>query len=321
MKKIAILVPRGAAAVGCIEGSYIGFARANEVLASKGRPPLFEMKLIGLTTEPQSYDRFISITPDLTIHDEYQFDLIIIPAVNGEWNEVISINREFFPWIVEQYKNGAEVASLCVGTFLLASTGLLEGRKCSTHWMAQNDFRRMFPNVELVSEKVITDERGVYSSGGANSFWNLIIYLIDKFAGRDIAIACAKIYEIEIDRQTQSPFVIFAGQKDHEDEPIKQAQSFIENNYSKKITIEELAERAAMGRRTFERRFKKATSNTVIEYMQRVKIEAAKKSLEHNRKQVAEVMYDVGYTDTKAFRTTFKKITGLSPIDYRNRYA
>ncbi|SRR5581483_6039612 len=321
MKNIAILVPRGAAAVGCIEGSYIGFARANEVLAGKGKPALFEMKLVGLTKEPVTYDRFISIAPDFSIADEYKPDLIIIPAVNGEWNEVISLNREFFPWIVEQYKNGAEVASLCVGTFLLASTGLLEGRKCSTHWMAQNDFRRMFPDVELVSEKVITDERGVYSSGGANSFWNLIIYLIDKFAGRDIAIACAKIYEIEIDRQTQSPFVIFAGQKDHEDEPIKEAQSYIENNYQKKLTIEELAERAAMGRRTFERRFKKATSNTVIEYMQRVKIEAAKKSLEHNRKQVAEVMYDVGYTDTKAFRTTFKKITGLSPIDYRNKYA
>jgi transcriptional regulator GlxA family with amidase domain len=178
----------------------------------------------------------------------------------------------------------------------------------------------MFPDVNLVSEKIITDERGIYSSGGANSFWNLIMYLIDKFAGRDVAIAYAKIYEIELDRDTQSPFIMFSGQKDHEDEPIKEAQSFIESNFQKKITIDELAAMSAMGRRTFERRFKKATSNTVVEYMQRVKIEAAKKSLEHNRKNVSEVMYDVGYSDTKAFRTTFKKITGLSPIDYRNKY-
>ncbi len=321
MKKIAILVPRGAASVGCIEGSYIGFTRANEVLAGVGRPPIFELKLIGLTQEPQAYDRFISIKPDFTIHDDYAADLVIIPAVNGEWNDVIALNREFFPWIVDQYKRGAEVASLCVGTFLLAATGLLEGKKCATHWMFQNDFRKLFPDINLVSEKIITDERGVYSSGGANSFWNLVIYLIEKYAGREVAVTCAKIYEIEIDRDTQSPFTIFAGQKDHEDDPIKEAQAFIESNYEKRITVEQLAEMVAMGRRTFERRFKKATSNTVVEYVQRVKIEAAKKSLEHNRKQVAEVMYDVGYTDTKAFRTTFKKITGLSPLDYRNKYA
>ncbi len=321
MKNIAILAPRGAASVGCIEGSYIGFSRANEVLASMGKPPIFDMRMVGITGDAQTYDRFISIQPDLTITDEYKADLIIIPAVNGEMNEVIAANRVFFPWIVEQYKNGAEVASLCVGAFLLAATGLVDGKKCATHWLSQNDFRKMFPDVNLVSEKIITDERGVYSSGGANSFWNLVIYLIEKYAGRDVAITCAKIYEIEIDRDTQAPFIMFTGQKDHEDEPIKSAQAFIETNFKKKITVEELAERCAMGRRTFERRFKKATSNTVVEYLQRVKIEAAKKSLEHNRKQVSEVMYDVGYTDTKAFRTTFKKITGLSPIDYRNKYA
>ncbi|MDP4237582.1 MAG: helix-turn-helix domain-containing protein, partial [Bacteroidota bacterium] len=215
---------------------------------------------------------------------------------------------------------GAEVASLCVGTFLLASTGLLNGKKCSTHWLSAEDFKRMFPDANLLSEKIITDEQGVYSSGGANSFWNLVIYLIEKYAGRDVAILCAKIYEIEIERASQSPFIIFSAQKDHEDDPIKEAQVYIENNFYKKITVEQLASMSAMGRRTFERRFKKATSNTVVEYMQRVKIEAAKKSLEAGRKNVNEVMYDVGYSDNKAFRTTFKKITGLSPLDYRNKY-
>lgn len=321
MKKIAILVPQGAASVGCIEGSYIGFSRANEVLTQMGRLPLFDIQLIGLTLEAQRYDRFISIQPDRTIGDSYQADLVIIPAVNGVWDEVVKVNEKFFPWITNQYKNGAEVASLCVGAFLLAATGLLDGRKAATHWIGHNDFRKMFPNVELVAEGIITDERGVYSSGGAVSFWNLIIYLIDKYAGRDVAIACAKIYEIEIDRNSQSPFIMFSGQKDHEDDPIKEVQVFIENNFQKKITVEQLAAMSAMTRRTFERRFKKATSNTVVEYLQRVKIEAAKRSLEHNRKNVNEVMYDVGYTDTKAFRTTFKKITGLSPIDYRNKYA
>ncbi|MFI5263675.1 MAG: GlxA family transcriptional regulator [Candidatus Kapaibacterium sp.] len=320
MKNISILVPRGAAALGCIEGSFIGFNRANEVLIGFGKQPLFKVQLVGLSNEPQTYDKFFTVTPDLAINEVKKTDLIIIPAVNGDMNEVIALNKDFFPWIVDQHEKGAEVASLCVGTFLLASTGLLEGKKCSTHWLGEKDFRKMFPDVNLVSDKIITDEQGIYSSGGANSFWNLIIYLIEKYAGRDVSILCAKIYEIEIERSSQSPFIIFSSQKDHEDEQVKEAQVFIENNFYKKITVEQLAAMTAMGRRTFERRFKKATSNTVIEYMQRVKIEAAKKSLESSKKNVNEVMYDVGYSDNKAFRTTFKKITGLSPLDYKNKY-
>jgi len=289
-------------------------------MVGMGKKPLFEMQFVGLTTESQVYDRSFSVRPDVTIHDARKSDLIIIPAVNGETEKVIEANKDFFPFINEQYKQGAEVASLCVGAFLLASTGLLEGKQCATHWMAQNEFRKMFPGVNLVSDKIITDEKGVYSSGGATSFWNLIIYIIDKYAGRDVAIACAKIYEIEIDRVSQSPFIMFSGQRDHEDDSIREAQSFIEQNFQKRITVEQLAAMTAMGRRTFERRFKKATSNTVVEYLQRVKIEAAKKGLEANRKNVNEVMYEVGYSDAKAFRNTFKKITGLSPIDYRNKY-
>lgn len=320
MKNVSILVPRGAAALGCIEGSFIAFSRANEILVNSGKTPLFSVQLVGMDYEPQVYDRLFTVRPDYSINDIKKTDLIIIPAVNGNMKDVIEINKAFFPWIVEQHKNGAEVASLCVGTFLLAATGLLEGKRCSTHWLGEHDFRAMFPDVELVSDKIITDDRGVYSSGGANSFWNLLIYIIEKYAGREVAITAAKIYEIEIERGSQSPFTIFSGQKGHEDEPIKEAQVFIENNFAKKITVEQLATMAAMGRRTFERRFKKATSNTVVEYLQRVKIEAAKKSLEGGRKNVNEIMYDVGYSDTKAFRTTFKKLTGLSPIDYKQKY-
>jgi transcriptional regulator GlxA family with amidase domain len=320
MKHVSILVPHGAVALGCIEGSFIGFRRANEVLENMGRAPLFDVHLVGITKEPQVYDKLFTVYPDATVNDVTKTDLIIIPAVNGNKHDVIEQNKGFFPWIRERHEDGAEVASLCVGTFLLAATGLLKGKKCSTHWLATQEFREMFPDVQLVSERIITDDEGIYSSGGANSFWNLVIYLIDKYAGRDVAIVCAKIYEIEIERSSQSPFIIFSGQHEHDDDAVKEAQSYIETNYNKKITVEELAALTAMGRRTFERRFKKATSNTVVEYLQRVKIEAAKKELELGRKQVSEIMYDIGYTDTKAFRTTFKKLTGLSPIDYRNKY-
>jgi transcriptional regulator GlxA family with amidase domain len=186
--------------------------------------------------------------------------------------------------------------------------------------MAVNTFKEMFPDVHLVSEKIITDEDGIYSSGGANSFWNLLLYLLEKYTDREMAILFSKYYAIEIDRFSQSPFIMFQGQKDHADDVIKKAQNFIEHNFQERITVEQLASMLALGRRNLERRFKKATSNSIIEYMQRVKIEAAKKSLETSSENVNEVMYRVGYTDSKAFRNTFKRYTGLSPIQYRSKY-
>src|SRR5690606_30152942 len=243
-----------------------------------------------------------------------------IPAIDGDLKSGLEENKELVPWIEQQYKEGAEVASLCVGAFLLASTGLMKGRKCATHCVAANEFRKMFPEVTLVTERVVTDENGIYTSGGAYSYLTLVLYLIEKYAGRAAAVFCAKIFAIDIDRDSQSPFMMFSGQKDHEDEAIKKAQKFIEENFHQKITVDELASMFSLSRRNLERRFKKATSNTVVEYIQRVKIEAAKMSLESSQENVNEVMYKVGYTDTKAFRTTFKKITGISPIQYRAKY-
>src|SRR5204863_9656657 len=177
--------------------------------------------------------------------------------------------------IVDRYNGGAEVASLCIGAFLLADTGLLSGKKCSTHWNAANQFREMFPDVELVDGSIITEEKGIYSSGGANSYWSLLLYMVEKYTDRDTAILASKFFAVDIDRDSQAAFMMFEGQKNHEDAEILKAQEFIEENFQEKITVNELADKHAIGRRSFERRFKKATNNTVVEYMQRVKIEAA----------------------------------------------
>lgn len=321
MKHISILVPQGAVALSCIEGSFILFNKVNEFLNTAGKKPLFQVQLVGLNSGEQVYDRLFKVTPDITINQLKKTDLIIIPAVNGNMNEVIEVNKKFLPWINKQHQQGAEVASLCVGAFILAATGLLKEKKCSTHWSMADAFKQLFPEVELVSDKIITDEKGIYSSGGANSFWNLLLYILEKYTSREMAILFSKYYEIEIDRFSQSQFIMFNGQNTHNDEHVKKAQAFIEKNVADKISVEDLAAKFAIGRRNFERRFKKATNNTPIEYIQRVRIEAAKKSLEASRKNVTEVMYDVGYSDTKAFRSVFKKITGLSPIDYRNKYS
>lgn len=320
MRHVSILVPKGAAALGCIEGSFILFTKTNDFLAARGRPPQFAVQLVGLTGDAQVYDRLFSVRPDVTIDKIRKTDLIIIPAVNGNPDDVIAMNKGFFPWIVRQYQSGAEIASLCVGAFLLAATGLMKGKHCATHWMSANDFRKRFPEVNLVSESIITDENGIYTSGGAHSFWNLLLYMLEKYTDREIAVYASKFYEIEIDRNKQSPFLIFNGQKDHGDDVVKKAQELIESGYRERITVDHLCDTLAVGRRSLERRFKQATGNTVSEYIQRVRIEAAKKNLETGRKNVNEAMYEAGYSDTKAFREVFKKIAGMSPLDYRTRY-
>lgn len=319
MKHISILVPQGAI-LGSVEGPRQVLTEVNKLLKSKGSPAMFNVQLVGLDREVTVAGGIYTVKTDLLTHEVAHTDLIIIPALDGDMGKTLDANRDFIPWIIRQYQAGAEVASLCVGAFLLATTGLVNGRKCATHWMAAHDFRRMFPEVELVQDRIITDELGIYSSGGAFSYLNLILYLIEKYVGRDVAVFMSKAFQIDIERRSQSPFVIFNGQKDHEDAEIKAAQEFIEQNYQERITVEELADRLALSRRNLERRFKKATANSIVEYIQRVKIEAAKMSLESSRENVNEVMYNVGYTDPKAFRTTFKKITGLSPVQYRQKY-
>lgn len=319
MKHISILIPRGAI-LGSLEGSRQLFSQVNEFFKAKGAPPLFKVQLVGLSKETPVSGGLFTVNSNAVLEEVKKTDLIIIPALDGDLNEAIEKNRDFIPWIIQQYNSGAEVASLCLGAFLLASTGLVNGRKCATHWMAENAFRQLFPEVNLVTQKIITDELGIYSSGGAFSYLNLILYLIEKYAGRDIAVLSAKVFAIELDRDSQLSFTIFQGQKGHDDESVKKAQEFIEKNYQDKISVEQLTSMLALGRRSFERRFKKATANTVAEYIQRVKIEAAKMNLESTRENVNEAMYKVGYTDPKAFRVTFKRITGLSPIEYRNKY-
>ncbi|MEO6850644.1 MAG: helix-turn-helix domain-containing protein, partial [Mucilaginibacter sp.] len=258
------------------------------------------------------------IKTDAHISEIHKTKLIIIPSARPP--ESTANNHVMVDWIAQRYKAGADVASMCSGAFILAATGILDGKSCSTHWSLADEFRTMYPKVNLRPDQLITEENGVYTNGGAYSFLNLVIYLVEKYYSRQTAIYCSKCFQIELDRNSQSVFSIFTGQKQHGDEMVQQAQEFIENNIEGKIFVEDLSSKFAVGRRNFDRRFIKATGNTPIEYAQRVKIETAKKALENTRKTVNEVMYEVGYNDVKAFREVFRKITGMAPLAYRARY-
>lgn len=319
MKNVAILVPESSVMQAIADPRYL-FTAVNQFLTASGKQPLFNVQLVGATKEVKLADGVFTVTTDKRLDEVAQSDLVVVPALFGDMQQAIKANEALKPWIVEQYRRGAEVASLCVGAFLLASTGLLDGKKCSTHWGFTNEFRQLFPLVEVVDGSIVTEESRVYSSGGANSYWNLLLHLVEKYTDRETAILASKYFAVDIDRDSQAAFAMFKGQKEHSDELVRKAQEYIEANFQEKFTVEQLADMFAVGRRSFERRFRQATSNSVVEYIQRVKIEAAKRSFESSRKNISEVMFDVGYTDTKAFRVVFRRITGLTPIEYRNKY-
>ena len=321
MKHLTIIVPNGEGNnLSSIVGGYKIFTRANAYWKETKRKELFTIQLAGISKEVKFYDGLFTVKPHTHISSITKTNLIIIPSLNHNYQKAVKGNQLLIDWIEQQYKQGAEIASICTGAFMLASSGLLDGKSCSTHWAAADNFRTMFPKVNLQTDQLITDENGIYTNGGAYSFLNLIIYLIEKYYDRQTAIFCSKVFQIEMDRNSQSAFTIFTGQKLHGDEMIQQAQCYIESKLHEKISVEHLSSRFAVGRRNFDRRFIKATGNTPVEYSQRLKIESAKKALETSRKTINEVMYEVGYSDVKAFREVFRKITGMSPLEYRGRY-
>ena len=323
MKHLSILVPQGHLILDTIVGTLNLFRMANNYSKRIGKTQndVFEIDLIGLSKAPITCHQLFQVTPTKTIEEVKQTDLIIISSITGNIDKALEKNDAFIQWIKEmRVKYDVEVASLCRSAFILAETGLLNGKSCTTHWAVHQKFKKDYSNIQLQPSEIICEDKGIYSSGGAYSFLNLVIYLIEKYYGREVAIWCSKMAEIDFDRINQNQFVIFNGQKEHTDDTIKQIQTYIEGNYEEKISVEGLAKKFAISSRNFIRRFKKATQNTPFEYIQRVRVEVAKKSFESSTLSINQVMYNVGYNDEKAFRKTFKKYTGLSPLEYRRKY-
>lgn len=320
MKHVSILLLEQVNLAG-LDNARQGLLEANQFLLQKGMDPLFEVEVVGVQNCVTVNKGLFSIKAQKQISHLVETDLIIIPPVQSPLEDALGKNMAFIPWIRSQRQKGAEIVSLCMGAFILARTGLLDDRDCVTHWKAGDAFKSLFPKVNLVSEKILTDHDGLYTGGGAFSSVNLILYLIEKMIGHECAVYCSKIFQVDLGRQTQSPFIIFKGQRNHSDELVIQVQQYIESNYAGKLSIEAICEVFNLNRRTFERRFKKATANSPIEYVQRVRMEAAKKLLEEGFKTVSEIVFEVGYTDMKAFRDVFKKVTGTTPLDYKSKFS
>jgi transcriptional regulator GlxA family with amidase domain len=319
MKQVTFLIADGVLKPSSLFNTIEVFEKANEYLEQITSRCHYDIRLAGTNLQQPLMNGLFSLqVAPLQATDKA--GLIILPSFAEQDDYAIRKNRVVLDWIIGQYNAGAEVASLCTGTFLLAATGLLEGKPCATHWKAEAYFRRLFPELDLHTNKILTDQQGVYTAGGAISSLNLALYLVEKYSGREAALYCARVLQIDIDRDSQSPFIMFEGAKDHKDDPIRHMQEFIEQHLGNRLTVDQLAAHCSMDRINFTRRFKKATQLSPADYVQRIKVEGAKRLFESTHKQINEVMYEVGYADAKAFRQTFKKIAGMTPGDYRNKY-
>lgn len=321
MKHISILIPKGQYSIVNIAGTFQILNWANDRYAQQTRKRFFAIDLVGFDQPSKDTNGFYSIMPSKTIEQVTKTDLIIVPAVHEDHKKAIEMNREALQWLKKLHRAGTEIAAFCIGTYLLAATGLLNGKSCSTHWGEAVQLQEMFPEIKVQSEKIITDCEGLYTCGGAYAFTNLAVYLIEKYGGRELAIMTAKAFMVDMNKNDQSPFMIFIGQKNHDDTLVKEIQQKIEQDYDQKLNVASLAQEKATNRRTLERRFRAATGNSVIEYLQRVRVESAKKVLEKEISNVTDAMLQAGYNNMKAFREVFKKYVGISPAEYRKRFS
>jgi len=322
MKKVAIL-----AAENCVLSTI---ASPMDMLLQAGRlwniamgekpDPLFEVKIVTTDGQPITALNNIPVIPACAMGDITEVDLIIVPS-QGFFFEVESdAHKQRVAWLTEWYANGADLASICAGAFTLASTGLLDGRMATTHWALANQFRKLFPAVDLRADLMVTEEDRLFCGGGITADMDLSLYLIEKYYGRERALQGAKCMLVDLDRKSQAPFAVFIPNKEHTDEQILYAQKWIEENYKNSFTIESLATKVGMSRRQFNRRFKSASGETALKFLQHVRVDASKVLLVTTREPFDEIAPMVGYENVSFFRKVFKKSVGLTPLEFRRKF-
>jgi len=282
--------------------------------------PFFETELVGIKSRKvRSSDRF-SIDCHITLDRLAKTDILLIPALEFDVERKLERNKAAIPHLLRLFKKGAELGSMCTGTFMLAATGLLKNRSATTHWYMASAFRAMFPDVKLEDHKVIVDENGIFSGGGATSSMNLGLYLTEKYCGKETANMATRMLLLDKDSASQARFSMFIPQTQHKDEAILKAQRAIERDAGEKPTVEGLAGMVHLSKRSFIRRFKAATGNTPIEYIQRMNVEKAKRQLENSKDSIEQIIYSLGYNDIHSFRKVFTRYTDLTLKEYRGRY-
>lgn len=280
--------------------------------------PYFEITIASPNGEPIRSVNNIHIQPHCGIADIERTDLIIISSTTYV-DRILEKNPEIVPWLRACHATGAHLASICTGAFLLAETGLLDGRSATLHWGFAETFRKRYPRVNLEQDRIFVDQGRLYCSAGVSAGLDLTLYLVEKFCGRRAAIESAKTMLLDMDREKQTPYESFMAPLDHGDPLIAKAQGWMARHRAEPIDYERLARKFDISRRSLERRFKRAVGLTPLGYLQKLRVEYAQRLLEEGTRTFNEITYLVGYEDVSFFRKVFIRLTGLRPKEYQRR--
>lgn len=310
----------------CAVSSIAGFVDALSIAnlwrqhLQQGDGPFFQTEVVTLDGRPVTANGGLTIDPVKSLDQVGKTDLVLLPSFLMPFDLQNRRIKTICRWVRERYQGGGEIACTCTGTFLLAETGLLDGRVATTNWQFAALFRQQYPMVDLQIDRMFTEDRGLYCTGAATAFMDLCLHLIEKYGSPERASWCARALLVDTDRKSQAPYVIQNFRKSHGDKQIFQAQQWMERNLHTRFAIDAVAEAAGLSPRHFKRRFKTATGESPISYLQRLRIESAKRYLEKTRDSVGEITWKVGYEDINSFRRLFIKHTGLSPKHYRHKF-
>ena len=289
-------------------------------LHGQEREPYFRVSTASIDGGPVHAEGPVRLLPEHAISAIRKTDLILVPSGGLDIDSMATRNAEAIAWMRKWRRKGAAIAGVCSGVALLADSGLLDGKRATTHWALAEEYARRYPKVRWQPEYMVTEDDNLFCCGGVNSALDLSLYLVEKYCGRDIAMLCAKSLIIEMPRMWQSGFAVLPLQISHHDDAIRRAEEWIHGNWQRDVRVDDLAARMGMSPRNFARRFKLATGETPLGYLHELRIAVAKRLLEDDYRTIQEVSSAVGYDDVAFFRNLFKRHTGASPSDYRRRF-
>ncbi|TFH87575.1 helix-turn-helix domain-containing protein [Billgrantia azerbaijanica] len=283
--------------------------------------PRFRVTAASLDGRPVMAGYGVSLAPQAALVEIERSDLVIVPASGLDLDGQLRRYRALYPWLREQHAWGSHVAGICTGTAYLAEAGLLDGRRATTHWALADAYRRRYPQVRWCPELFITEEQRVLCSGGVFAAVDLSLYLVEKFCGRDVALECARSLLVDMPRTHQSGYALLPLSRPHDDERIRDVEHFMARHCGRDLPVKRLCAQANMSARTFLRRFKAATGRLPGEYLQLQRVAIARERLENGAESIAAVGRAVGYADAASFRKVFRRATGMTPLEYRHRFA
>jgi transcriptional regulator GlxA family with amidase domain len=290
-------------------------------LHGEATQPRFRVRVASIDGRPVTALYSLGLVPECSIDDIEHTDIIILPASGWDVQERIAKNTSLLPWLKKWHGRGAYIAGVCTGVAFLAEAGLLDGRQATTHWGVADILKRRYPKVQWKPDHFVTEDNGLLCSGGVYASIDLSLYLVEKFCGHDIALQTAKSLLLSMPRARQSGYSTLPLSRPHSDDKIRASEEFLREHFDREVSIEALASRIGMGPRNFIRRFKAATGRLPGAYVQMLRVAAAKEQLEHGAASIQVVSSKIGYDDIAFFRSLFKRHTGMTPAEYRKRFA